>query len=249
MHTRNLNTIIWIAMMAAILIVASPAAADDEPTASGQEVQSQLSAQTSASPSVEKPKPQRPQSSAYKKWKRHLPFWPRKGWMLLELSVYIALGIFLAQVLEVAGIVKYLAVLAWPITRLGKLNKETAPAFLMAFQSGAIANSMLVSSRSEDSIDAHQLYTSVFVVSCLSLFAHLPTYIVPIGSVLGPKATIALFAVRFAAIALEIVAILVVSRCVVGPWLRRKNKTMGPDSMAVTQEQLAAAEAARRKGE
>jgi len=30
-------------------------------------------------------------SSAYTDWKRHLPFWPRKGMLLLELSIFISI--------------------------------------------------------------------------------------------------------------------------------------------------------------
>ena len=166
--------------------------------------------------------------------------------MLAELSLFIALGVVLAQVLEVSGIVGYLAIIAWPVTKLGKLEKEAAPAFLMAFQSGAIANSMLVSSRSDGSIDGRQLYTSVFVVSCLSLFAHLPTYVLPIGSVLGVEATVAIFGVRLVAIVLEIVLVLSVSRLFVKPWLMRREQA---GTSAVTPEQLAAANEARRKAE
>ena len=185
-------------------------------------------------------------SSGYTRWKRHLPFWPRKGFLLAELSLFIALGVVLAQVLEVSGIVGYLAIIAWPVTKLGKLEKETAPAFLMAFQSGAIANSMLVSSRSDGSIDGRQLYTSVFVVSCLSLFAHLPTYVLPIGSVLGAEATVAIFGVRLVAIVLEIILVLTVSRFIMKPWLTRRAQV---GTSAVTPEQLAAAEESRRKAE
>ncbi len=177
-------------------------------------------------------------TSKYKRWKRRLPFWPRKLYLLLELSIFITIGVFLAQILELSGAVRYLAVLAWPITKLGRLHKETGPAFLMAFQSGAVANSMLVSSRNDGSIDGRELYTSVFIVSCLSLFAHLPTYVVPIGSVFGAEATAALFGVRFAAIVLEIVLVLVVSNFIVRPWLalrRGQGETTTEDPVEAPQ--------------
>jgi hypothetical protein len=104
-----------------------------------------------------------------------------------------------------------LSVLAWPLIRLGRLPKAAGPAFIMAFQSGAVANSMLVSYRDEGMLNNRHLYTSVLVVSCISLFAHLPTFIVPLGFAFGWMATGALFGVRFAAIALEIVLVLIVS--------------------------------------
>jgi hypothetical protein len=154
----------------------------------------------------------------FKRWKRRLPFWPRKGLILTELMLYICLGVLIAQILEVSGLIKYIAVLAWPVTRLGGLGRAAGPAFIMAFQSGAVANSMLVASTDQGQLNKRQLYSSVLVVSCLSLFSHLPTYVIPIGSVLGSKATAMLFGVRFVAIVSEIVVILLVSNLLIQPW-------------------------------
>jgi hypothetical protein len=167
--------------------------------------------------------------SAYSSWKRKLPFWPRKAVLLAELAIMITVGILLGQVLEVAGWIGLLSVLAWPLIRLGRLPKAAAPAFIMAFQSGAVANSMLVSYRDEGTLNNRHLYTSVLVVSCISLFAHLPTFIVPLGFAFGWMATGALFGVRFAAIALEIVLVLMVSA-----WLslRWKENQAGFDALA-----------------
>ncbi len=151
---------------------------------------------------------------SYKSWKRRLPFWPRKGWMLLELMIFITVGVLIGQVLEVSGFVKMLSWLTMPITGLGKLSHHAGPAFLMAFQSGAVANSMLVSQRDSGQICNRELYTSVYVVSALSLFAHLPTFVVPIGMAFGWEATIALFGVRFSAIAIQIIITLLISRFV-----------------------------------
>lgn len=152
------------------------------------------------------------ESSAYRSWKRHLPFWPRKGMLLLELSLFIALGIFIGQILEVSGSMRFLSVLTLPLTALGKIRREAGPAFLMAFQSGAVANSMLVAQRDSGSLNNRELYTSIYIVSALSLFAHLPTFVVPIGVAFGWEATIALFTVRFLAIAIQIIVTLILSR-------------------------------------
>ncbi len=151
-------------------------------------------------------------SSGYESWKRKLPFWPRKGMLLLELFVMISIGVFIGQILEVSGSMRVLSVLTLPLTALGKIRRDAGPAFLMAFQSGAVANSMLVGQRDAGTLDNRELYTSIFVVSALSLFAHLPTFIVPIGVAFGWEATLALFAVRFLAIGLQIVVTLLVSR-------------------------------------
>jgi hypothetical protein len=161
---------------------------------------------------------ERSRPSAYSSWKRKLPFWPQKAVLLVELGFVIAAGILIGQVLEVAGWISALSVLAWPLIRLGRLPRAAAPAFIMAFQSGAVANSMLVSYRDEGAINNRHLYTSVLVVSCISLFAHLPTFIVPLGFAFGWMATGALFGVRLAAIALEIVLVLMVSSWLSQRW-------------------------------
>jgi hypothetical protein len=167
---------------------------------------------------------------SYKRWKRRLPFWPRKAFILVELIIYISLGVLVAQILEVSGLIKYFAILAWPVTKLGGLGQASGPAFIAAFQSGAVANSMLVASTDRGLLNKRQLYSSVFVVSCLSLFAHLPTYVIPIGSVFGMKATAMLFGVRFAAIFFEIIFILVASNFLIRPWADKRFPAVAIDT-------------------
>jgi hypothetical protein len=164
------------------------------------------------------------ETSSYRRWKRRLPFWPRKGFLLLELGLFISLGVFIGQILEVAGVIRILSVLTWPLTRMGGLPRAAGPPFLMALQSGAVANSMLVSYRDDGSLNNRHLYTSVLTVSCLSLFAHLPTFVIPIGMAFGWEATIALFGVRLAAITLEIIVVMVFSNCVIRRWTDSSDK-------------------------
>jgi hypothetical protein len=175
----------------------------------------------------------RSEPSAYKSWKRRLPFWPQKAVLLTELAVIITVGILIGQVLEVAGWISILSVLAWPLIRLGRLPKAAAPAFIMAFQSGAVANSMLVSYRDEGTLNNRHLYTSVLVVSCISLFAHLPSFIVPLGFAFGWMATGALFGVRLAAIGLEVVLVLMISSWLSQRWNENRDSFNIPGRMVV----------------
>ncbi len=209
------------------LLLALPASSDARPEAPSSETVSRMPRLTSSGVENENERSTERQetrsrskrkSSAYTSWKRRLPFWPRKACLLAELSVFITLGVLLAQILEVSGAVKYFAVLTWPVIKLGRVGDVASPALLMAVQSGAVANGMLVSSRDRGQLNNRQLYTAVLIVSCLSLCAHLPTYVIPIGSVLGAEATLALFAVRFGAILMEIMVILLVSNLVVRRW-------------------------------
>ena len=154
-------------------------------------------------------------SSTYSIWKMHLPFWMRKIVIFTELALYIFIGVILGQMLEVAGVVKYIAIITKPFLFLGGLPSVAGPPFILSLQSGAVANSMLVSSRDEGEMSNRQLYTSVLVVSCLSLFAHLPTYIVPLAVAFGSYAAWLFFSVRFGAILIEILAILLVSNLII----------------------------------
>ena len=121
---------------------------------------------------------------------------------------------------------------------------------LISVQSGAIANGMLVSSRDRGDLTNRQLFTTVLIVSCLSLFAHLPTYVIPIGSVLGFEATVALFSVRFAAILIEILAILLVSNLLVYPFtdLRGRPADSGKPSNEIEATEALEAIGKRKAG-
>lgn len=151
-------------------------------------------------------------SSACAKWKMRLPFWPRKAVLLVELLLAMAVGTVIGQMIEAAGLIRYLSVIAWPLLKLGRLPAAAGPPFIMAFQSGAAANAMLKSYQDQNLLSRRDLYASVLVVSALSLFAHLPSFFVPLGAVLGWHAMLAFFSVRVAAIFLTITGVLVVLR-------------------------------------
>jgi hypothetical protein len=149
--------------------------------------------------------------SSWARYKMKLPFWQRKAVTFCELALIIMIGIILGQILEELGIIKFISFITWPISRIGKLPKSTGPAFIFSLQSGAIANSMLIAQCDNKQLTKRELYTSVFVVSSLSLFAHLPSLIPPFIAAFGLKASLFYFGVRFGAIILQVIVILLVS--------------------------------------
>ena len=171
-----------------------------------------------------------------------------KSSMLISLLFAITLGIILAQILEVSGLIAKLAFIMKPITKLGKIGDEAGPAFMMAFQSGAIANGMLVSSRNDGSLDSRELYTSVFVVSCISLFAHLPAIMFPVAGVTSMEVALLFFSVKLAAITAEIIVILLVSKLIVKPFLAKKN-SVSRDDNNVSKDQLTAVQRISKKAQ
>ena len=173
-----------------------------------------IKAQGETGNKIEQYRKSKKSNSLYSSWKRKLPFWIRKIIIFTELALYIIIGVILGQMLEVAGIVKYIAIITKPLLFLGGLPSVAGPPFILSLQSGAVANSMLVGARDEGEMSNRQLYTSVFVVSCLSLFAHLPTYIIPLGIAFGSYYAWIFFAVRFGAILVEILIILLISNLI-----------------------------------
>ncbi len=182
-------------------------------------------------------------SSGYTAWKRHLPFWWRKVIIFCELAVYIMLGVILGQMLEVAGVVGYIAFITKPLLFLGDLPSIAGPPFILSLQSGAVANSMLVSARDEGEMSNRQLYTGVLVVSCLSLFAHLPTYILPLAVAFGSYAAWLFFSIRFGAILVEVLVVLLVSKFLV------RHFTGDKFLVIPKAERLQQQEAKKRKGQ
>jgi hypothetical protein len=169
--------------------------------------------------------------SSWARYKMKLPFWERKAVTFCELALIIMIGIILGQILEELGIIKFISFITWPISILGKLPKSTGPAFIFSLQSGAIANSMLIAQRDNNQLTKRELYTSVFVVSSLSLFAHLPSLIPPFIAAFGLKASLFYFGVRFGAIILQVLIILLVSSLFFAKREIRSSPAVQPETL------------------
>ncbi len=64
-------------------------------------------------------------------------------WPLTRLMLFITLGLFIGQIIEAAGWIRTMAVLARPLFRFGRLGDHCSAAFTAAFFSGVTANAML----------------------------------------------------------------------------------------------------------
>ncbi|OHD59939.1 MAG: hypothetical protein A2096_00880 [Spirochaetes bacterium GWF1_41_5] len=173
-------------------------------------------------------------SSPWGKFKRDLPFWQKKAVSLAELFIILALGVIIGQIIEATGLIRYIAVLFRPLLGLGNLPSCSASAFVAAFQSGAAANSMLAANMNSGLLTRAELYTSVLVVSTLSLFAHLPAFVFPLGALLGWQATAAFFSVRIAAIIVQILLVLTAGRWIINRIAGNKKNQPGSEYYAHT---------------
>ncbi|MGD9301524.1 MAG: nucleoside recognition protein [Desulfobacterales bacterium] len=96
-------------------------------------------------------------------------------WPLTRLMLFITVGLFIGQLIEAAGWIKTMAVLARPLFRFGHLGNHCSAAFTAAFFSGVTANAMLLDFFKEGLITRRQLFLSNFINQLPAFFLHLPT--------------------------------------------------------------------------
>lgn len=96
-------------------------------------------------------------------------------WPLTRLMLLVTLGLFIGQLIEAAGWIKAMAVLARPLFRFGHLGNHCSAAFTAAFFSGVTANAMLLDFFKEGLITRRQLFLSNFINQLPAFFLHLPT--------------------------------------------------------------------------
>jgi hypothetical protein len=96
-------------------------------------------------------------------------------WPLTRLLGFIGAGLVAGQLIEAAGWTRYLAVLAGPLFRFGRLGPHCSATFTTAFFSGVAANAMLWEFFKEGRITRRQLFLTNFVNQLPAYFLHLPT--------------------------------------------------------------------------
>ncbi|MFY9941531.1 MAG: nucleoside recognition protein [Desulfobacterales bacterium] len=94
---------------------------------------------------------------------------------LTRLLGFIGAGLVAGQLIEAAGWTRYLAVLAGPLFRFGRLGPHCSATFATAFLSGVAANAMLLEFFKEGRITRRQLFLTNFVNQLPAYFLHLPT--------------------------------------------------------------------------
>ena len=132
-------------------------------------------------------------------------------WPLSRLIMFIALGLFIGQIIEASGWIKTMAVLARPLFRFGHLGDHCSATFTAAFFSGVTANAMLLDFLKEGHINRRQLFLSNFINQLPAFFLHLPTtffIVIPLTGWAGAL----YFLVTFLAVALRTLLFLVYGR-------------------------------------
>lgn len=96
-------------------------------------------------------------------------------WPLGRLLFFIGIGLLVGQILESTGWTRYLAAVAMPAFRFGRLGRQCSAAFTTAFFSGVAANAMLLGFYKERRISRRQLFLTNFINQFPAYFLHLPT--------------------------------------------------------------------------
>ncbi len=101
--------------------------------------------------------------------------WSGLGFPLLRICLLIALGVFIGNLIEAMNWTRFMAKLAAPLIRLGRLRDVSGASFSMAFFSGVTANTMLAEAYSQKKLSYRELVLSNLFNSLPTYFLHLPT--------------------------------------------------------------------------
>lgn len=141
--------------------------------------------------------------------------WPTIQKRLLQplgrLTIFIAIGLFVGNIIEALGWTRALGRLTGPLLRWGRLGNQSAVAFMAAFFSGVTANTLLMNAHKDGTLTTRELALSCLVNTLPSYFLHLPTtffILLP----LVREAGILYLAVTLSAAVARTVAVLVVGR-------------------------------------
>ncbi len=150
-------------------------------------------------------------------------------WPLSRLIIFITVGLLIGQIIEAAGWLKAMALLARPLFRFGRLGDHCGSAFTAAFFSGVTANAMLLDFFKEEQITRRQLFLSNFINQLPAFFLHLPTtffIVIPLTGWAGAL----YFLITFLAVVLRTILFLFYGRVVLPP-LVKETANPGEDGI------------------
>lgn len=130
---------------------------------------------------------------------------------LLKLLALVSLGLFVGNLIEALHWTRFVARLAHPLARLGRLCEISAASFSVAFVSGVTANAMLAEAYDQGKLSRRELILSNLFNSVPTYFLHLPTMVFITAPILRSAAVVYL-AITVGSAVLRTVSILFVGR-------------------------------------
>jgi hypothetical protein len=123
---------------------------------------------------------------------------------IARLMAFITIGLTIGQVVEALGWTKKISIFARPVFKFSNLGDRCGAAFVSAFFSGVVANSMLVDFFKDNKISKMQLFLTNYLNQLPAYFLHLPTTIFIVLPLTGFAGMI-YFALTFSAVLLRFV--------------------------------------------
>jgi hypothetical protein len=123
-------------------------------------------------------------------------------WLLARLMIFITVGLIIGQVIEAAGWIKGMSLVALPLFRFGRLGDHCSSAFTAAFFSGVTANAMLLDFFKDGHITRRQLFLTNFINQLPAFFLHLPTTFFIVVPLTG-RAGVIYFLITFLAVVMR----------------------------------------------
>lgn len=137
--------------------------------------------------------------------------WSQMLWPLCKLLAMVSAGLFVGNLIEAMHWTRFMARLARPLARLGRLCEISAASFSVAFVSGVTANTMLSEAYDQGRLTRRELILTNLFNSLPTYFLHLPTMVFITVPILKSAAVIYL-SITVGAALFRTMAILVVGR-------------------------------------
>lgn len=119
-----------------------------------------------------------------------IAIWENLLWPLCRLLLGLGAGLFIASILESLKWTEQLARVAWPLSRMARLQSGVASAFALAAVSPAAANAFLAELHEQGKLTTRDLVLSNLFNSLPANLVHLPTIFFLTWPVLGKAAVI-----------------------------------------------------------
>ncbi len=103
--------------------------------------------------------------------------WHSLLYPLVKLVTLVSVGLFVGNLIEALNWTRFVARLAQPLARVGRLCDISAASFSVAFVSGVTANTMLAEAYDQGRLSRRELILSNLFNSVPTYFLHLPTMV------------------------------------------------------------------------
>lgn len=137
--------------------------------------------------------------------------WAQIVWPLCKLVALVSAGLFIGNLIEALHWTRFVARLAMPLARVGRLCEISAASFSVAFVSGITANTMLAEAYDQGKLTRRELILSNLFNSVPTYFLHLPSMVFITAPILKSAALVYL-GITVGSAVLRSICILVVGR-------------------------------------